>query len=74
MVRYWPKADTTSCTAHVRFRGQSGHRPELSQCPLMTESGHPAVDADARICIGLSMVVNRRKRATCSDAVKADSR
>ena len=25
-VRYWPLADIASCTAHVRFRGQSGHR------------------------------------------------
>jgi hypothetical protein len=25
-VRYWPKADMGFCTAHVRFRGQSGHR------------------------------------------------
>ena len=24
-VRYWPIADILSCTAHVRFRGQSGH-------------------------------------------------
>ena len=24
-VRYWPKADIPICTAHVRFRGQSGH-------------------------------------------------
>jgi hypothetical protein len=24
-VRYWPKADIASCTAHVRFRGQSRH-------------------------------------------------
>ena len=24
-VRYWPKADIASCTAHVRFWGQSGH-------------------------------------------------
>jgi hypothetical protein len=24
-VRYWPKADMSECTAHVRFRGQSGH-------------------------------------------------
>jgi hypothetical protein len=24
-VRYWPKADIGYCTAHVRFRGQSGH-------------------------------------------------
>jgi hypothetical protein len=24
-VRYWPIADIVSCTAHVRFRGQSRH-------------------------------------------------
>jgi hypothetical protein len=24
-VRYWPKADIPSCTAHVRFWGKSGH-------------------------------------------------
>jgi hypothetical protein len=24
-VRYWPKADMAACSAHVRFRGQSGH-------------------------------------------------
>jgi len=24
-VRYWPKADIPSCTAHVRFREQCGH-------------------------------------------------
>ena len=24
-VRFWPKADIPSCTAHVRFRGESGH-------------------------------------------------
>jgi hypothetical protein len=24
-VRFWHKADILSCTAHVRFRGQSGH-------------------------------------------------
>ena len=24
-VRYWPKADIASCTAHVRFRGKSRH-------------------------------------------------
>src|SRR5262249_40749895 len=24
-VRFWPKADIPRCTAHVRFRGQSGH-------------------------------------------------
>jgi hypothetical protein len=24
-VRYWPKADMSYCTAHVRFWGHSGH-------------------------------------------------
>jgi len=24
-VRFWPKADLAHCTAHVRFRGLSGH-------------------------------------------------
>jgi hypothetical protein len=28
-VRYWPKADIPSCTAHVRFWGESGHDPGL---------------------------------------------
>jgi hypothetical protein len=27
-----------------------------------------------RICLGLGIVVNRRRRATCSDTVEADSR
>jgi hypothetical protein len=40
-VRFWPKADIRSCTAHVRFRGQSGHGFLRCECPLMTQSGHP---------------------------------
>jgi hypothetical protein len=28
-VRYWHKADIPLCTAHVRFREQSGHPPFL---------------------------------------------
>jgi hypothetical protein len=30
-VRYWPKADISSCTANVRFRGQSGHSRDFPQ-------------------------------------------
>jgi class 3 adenylate cyclase len=32
--RYWPKADVPSCTAHVRFWGQSGHgfSVQMSAC------------------------------------------
>jgi hypothetical protein len=29
---------------------------------------------DAKICLGLSLVVNRRKRATCSDVEEAEKR
>jgi hypothetical protein len=39
-VRFWPKADIPSCTAHVRFRRQSGHDFLRCECPLMTQSGH----------------------------------
>jgi hypothetical protein len=37
-VRYWPKADIVPCTAHVRFRGKSGHDILRCECPLMTQS------------------------------------
>ena len=39
-VRYWHKADMPSCTAHVRYWGQSGHALLHCTCPLMTQSGH----------------------------------
>jgi hypothetical protein len=39
-VRYWPIADIASCTAHVRFRGESGHDLLRRECPLLTQSGH----------------------------------
>jgi hypothetical protein len=45
-ARYWPKADTSLCTAHVRFRGrywgQSGHDLLRRICPLLTQSGPQA--------------------------------
>ena len=42
-VRSWHKADIPSCTAHVRFRGQSGHGFLRRKCLLLTQSGHSAV-------------------------------
>ena len=39
-VRYWHKADISFCTANVRFRGQSGHRPVRCTFLLFTYSGH----------------------------------
>jgi hypothetical protein len=38
-VRLWPKADIPHCTAHVRFRGQSGHNLLRCMGPLLTQSG-----------------------------------
>jgi CheY-like chemotaxis protein len=38
-VRYWHKADIARCTAHVRFRGQSGHDLLRCTCLLLTQSG-----------------------------------
>jgi hypothetical protein len=39
-VRFWPKADILSCTAHVRFRGKSGQGLLRCACRLLTQSGH----------------------------------
>ena len=41
-VRLWHKADILSCTAHVRFRGQSGHGRSQCKWPLMSQSGGAA--------------------------------
>jgi hypothetical protein len=34
-VRYWHKADIPNCTAHVRFRGYSRRRLDITDCPLI---------------------------------------
>ena len=34
-VRFWHLADMRQCAAIVRFRGQSGHYADLSECPLV---------------------------------------
>src|SRR5215472_9849229 len=39
-VALWPLADITTVLIHVRFRGNSGHRANLRECPLLTQSGH----------------------------------
>src|SRR6476660_8489013 len=42
-VHTWPIADIPSCTAHVRFRGESGRDDCNAECPLMTQSGHHVI-------------------------------
>jgi hypothetical protein len=37
-VRYWPKADISSCNARVRFRGWSGHESLHCICLLLTQA------------------------------------
>ena len=37
-VRFWHKADVLVVLSNVRFWGDSGHRPILARCPLMTEA------------------------------------
>ena len=54
-VRYWHKADMSCCTAHVCFRGQSGHAFLHCKCLLMTQSGHRQA---------LSRLLRRLRRAT----------
>ena len=37
--RFWHKADMAITLSNVRFR-QSGRRPEIAKCLLLTQSGH----------------------------------
>jgi len=39
-VRFWPKADMGSCTAHARFRGKADIAPEA---PNFVGRGCPSV-------------------------------
>jgi hypothetical protein len=39
MSAFGPKADIPSCTAHVCFRGESGHGLVHCTCLLLTQSG-----------------------------------
>jgi hypothetical protein len=39
-VWFWPLTDISMRSADVRFRGNSGHRANLRECPLLTLSGH----------------------------------
>ena len=39
-VCFWHKADIAEHSTDVRFWGNSGHRIDEPQCPLMTQSGH----------------------------------
>jgi hypothetical protein len=39
-VRFWHKTDMAIALNDVRFWGQSGHRSDVTKCPLLTQSGH----------------------------------
>ena len=43
-VRFWHKADIARLSSNVRFWGQSGHRPKVGECLLLTQSGHSVPD------------------------------
>jgi len=49
-VNYWPKADISYCSAHVCFRGQSGHDLVRCICLLLTQSGHSSYLRQTFIC------------------------
>ena len=44
-VRFWPKADITSCTAHVHFGGKA----DMCKCLLLTHSGLTITSFDNKI-------------------------
>jgi hypothetical protein len=39
-VRYWHLADIGKPAVNVRYWGQSGHREDIRQCLILTQSGH----------------------------------
>ena len=41
----WHLADMLLTARNVRFQRQSGHHPDLSQCLLLTQSGHSASES-----------------------------
>src|SRR6185369_17993014 len=52
-VCFWPKADISSCTAHVRFRGQSGHdlvRKSAFAVAIGDKADMPFCTAYVRLC------------------------
>ena len=59
--------------ANVRFRGQSGHRADLSECPLMTQSGHQHVRLrrKARFQLATRTLVSRLNRTCLAAAAPA---
>ena len=43
-VCFWHKADVQAALMNVRFEGKNGHDADVTRCPLMTQSGHHALE------------------------------
>src|SRR5262249_57183900 len=70
MAAFGGKADMTmgTCPLLWSLSGSALHMSAYDPKRTSSRGGSP------RICLGLGVVVNRRRRATCSDTVEADSR
>ena len=40
----WHLADVQTALTNVRFEGNNGHDADVTRCPLMTQSGHHALE------------------------------
>ena len=78
----WPirEADMRCCTAHVCFRGESGHAPDITECPLVTcrfnrSMQHPLIlpDAEVRIWRGMHGYGSCRSRRLSQERQRLDA-
>src|SRR5262245_60013591 len=67
MSAFGPKARISSCIAHVRFRGSSGHDVLQRTCLLLTQSGHTD-HADECLHLGPTQV-SLKKMRQCASAL-----
>src|SRR5262245_5435968 len=61
MSAFGPKARISSCIAHVRFRGSSGHDVLQRTCLLLTQSGHTD-HADECLHLGPTQISLKKMR------------
>ena len=69
--RFWPIANIRVCTAHVCFRGQSGHCVDMNvnveECVSVLMRVHKASTQNQKLCLKTAMIsmAQRDKRKSC---------
>ena len=73
-VRFWPLADMDSCTAHVRFRDNSGHR-QVRSARVDKEAQASDCYLNSRIAVSAySQIVHSKVRSSWRSAAAISAR